>query len=70
LGADPAATNSETTISHLEDGSLKDLVQDYEKKVLQDAYDRYGGNVSRMAQKLQTDRANLHRKLVRYGIKT
>ncbi len=70
LGADPAGTNSETTTSLLEDASLKDLVKEYEKKVLQDAYNRYGGNVSRMAQKLQTDRANLHRKLLRYGIKT
>jgi two-component system nitrogen regulation response regulator NtrX len=70
LEGHPSTTHSATSLSLTEDRSLKDRVQDYEKKVLQDAYDRYGGNVSRMAQKLQTDRANLHRKLQRYGIKT
>ncbi len=56
---------------HLLDGrqSLREKLDTFEKQVLLQAYARSGGNVSRMARLLKTDRANLHRKLVRYGIK-
>lgn len=48
---------------------LKDILNHFEAKVLQEAYARHNGNVSHMAAALQTDRANLHKKLKKYGIK-
>ncbi|MBN1481863.1 sigma-54-dependent Fis family transcriptional regulator [candidate division KSB1 bacterium] len=48
---------------------LKDILNQFEHQILQDAFDRHEGNVSRMASALQTDRANLHKKLKKYGIK-
>ncbi|MBC8229065.1 sigma-54-dependent Fis family transcriptional regulator [bacterium] len=51
--------------------SLRELVEQYEKKLTLDALVRNDWNVSRTARELKTDRANLHRKLrqwnVRYG---
>jgi len=56
---------------HLLDGrhSLREKLDFFEKQVLLQAFARSRGNVSKMARLLKTDRANLHRKLVRYGIK-
>jgi len=51
--------------------SLRELVEQYEKKLTLDALVRNDWNISRTARELKTDRANLHRKLrqwnVRYG---
>lgn len=56
--------------SSLLDGqSLREKMTGYEKRILQEAYKACEGNVSKMARLLQTDRANLHRKLARYGIR-
>jgi len=50
-------------------GSLRDRLFHFEKYVLQLEYNKYAGNVSRMAENLDTDRPNLHRKLKKYQIK-
>ena len=52
-----------------DESPLKDLLNQFEKNVLQQAFAKYAGNVSRMALGLKTDRANLHKKLKKYGIK-
>ena len=49
--------------------SLRERVEHFEKELLQATFREAGGNVSQMARLLRTDRANLHRKLQRYGIK-
>lgn len=48
---------------------LKTRMENFEKKLLHDDFLKVHGNVSRLAELLQTDRANLHRKLIKYGIK-
>ncbi len=50
-------------------GSLRELLESYEHSLLVSAYEQSKGNVSKMARILQTDRANLHRKLARYKIR-
>jgi len=52
-----------------DENSLKNLVNRYEKSLLAQCHRECGGNVSRMARILKTDRANLHRKLKYHGIK-
>jgi two-component system nitrogen regulation response regulator NtrX len=47
---------------------FKDAVQAFEKKLLEDGYNRTCGNVSQMARELGMDRAFLHRKLKSFGI--
>lgn len=49
--------------------SLRERVESFEKQMLVATFREASGNVSRMARLLRTDRANLHRKLQRYGIK-
>jgi len=49
--------------------SLKKRLDNFERQLLCHEFQRAGGNVSRMAANLQTDRPNLHRKLKKYGIK-
>ncbi len=48
---------------------LKEQLYEFERQILQKAFKSYDGNVSHMASALQTDRANLHKKLKKYGIK-
>ncbi len=48
---------------------LRKMVERFERGVLVQGYREVGGNVSKLARKLKTDRANLHRKLKSYGIK-
>ncbi len=48
---------------------LKEQLYEYEREILQKAFQTCEGNVSRIASVLQTDRANLHKKLKKYGIK-
>jgi len=50
-------------------GSLKERLENFEQFILMQEYKNAGGNVSRMATNLQTDRPNLHRKLKKYHIK-
>jgi two-component system nitrogen regulation response regulator NtrX len=48
---------------------LRDRVENFERQLLQRIFAEVRGNVSEMARRLRTDRANLHRKLQRYNIK-
>jgi two-component system nitrogen regulation response regulator NtrX len=49
--------------------SLRDRVEHFERQLLSRVFQNVRGNVSEMARRLRTDRANLHRKLQRYNIK-
>jgi len=49
--------------------SLRDRVENFERQLLSRVFQAVRGNVSEMARRLRTDRANLHRKLQRYNIK-
>ncbi len=49
--------------------SYRDQVQQFESYYLTCIFKELDGNISRMAEKLQIDRANLHRKLKSLGIK-
>ncbi len=49
--------------------SFKEILDEYQRKVLINEFEASGENVSKMAEKLEIDRANLHRKLKKYGIK-
>jgi len=51
------------------DMSLKDRLETYEAKLLTRELQKNNGVVSRVAEQLNTDRANLYRKLKRYGLK-
>ena len=48
--------------------SMKDMLEDYEKKIILAELDANEGNVSQTARKLNIDRANFYRKLRNYGI--
>jgi two-component system, NtrC family, nitrogen regulation response regulator NtrX len=49
--------------------SLKEQMNRFEKNVLRQGLTECGGNISRLAERLQTDRANLYKKLKQYGLK-
>ncbi|MDZ7303803.1 MAG: hypothetical protein ONB44_16840, partial [candidate division KSB1 bacterium] len=49
--------------------ALRDRIENFERQLLQRVFQEVKGNVSEMARRLRTDRANLHRKLQRYNIK-
>lgn len=51
-----------------EEKSLKDIIDEYEKKILLAELDANDGNVSQTAKRLRIDRANLYRKLRAYGM--
>jgi len=55
-------------IVELEPKSMKDMLDEYEKKIILAELDANDGNVSQTARKLNIDRANLYRKLRTYGI--
>jgi two-component system nitrogen regulation response regulator NtrX len=63
------APSGKGQFSLLDGKSLREKIDDYERHILSEAYQHSKGNVSRMARLLKTDRANLHRKLARYGIR-
>jgi two-component system nitrogen regulation response regulator NtrX len=48
--------------------SMSDLVENFEKSLIVSELKRTGWNVSQAAARLRIDRANLHRKMRRYGI--
>lgn len=49
--------------------NLREIVEDYEARLLARELESANGIVSRVAERLNTDRANLYRKLKRYGLK-
>ncbi len=52
-----------------ESQSLKERLNHYEKSLLLQGLNECDGNITRLAQRLQTDRANLYKKLRGYGLK-
>ncbi len=61
--------DKETAIPEISGRPLKEIVEDFEKALLKREYDRCGGKISKVAKTLKVDRANLHHKLKRMGIK-
>jgi transcriptional regulator with PAS, ATPase and Fis domain len=51
------------------EGTLKDQVDVYERRLLEQYLDRHGGNVSAMARGLGISRWGLHKKLERHGLR-
>lgn len=49
--------------------SMREQLENFEQRLLRHYFDLAQGNVSEVARRLRTDRANLHRKLQSYGIK-
>ena len=49
--------------------SLRKMVEAYEARLLARELEATDGVVTRVAERLQTDRANLYRKLKRYGLR-
>ncbi len=56
------------TLADLQGRSLSNLLDDYERALVREALGRAGGNVAEAARALQTDRANLYRRMKRLGL--
>lgn len=69
LGLSTPQTSSPGSSQNIVELPLKDQLYEFERHILQRAFESYDGNVSHIASALQTDRANLHKKLKKYGIK-
>ncbi len=72
LSSLPNASTAITTLEKFattENLTLKSRIENFEKQLLLQEFEKADGNVSRMAVKLKTDRPNLHRKLKKYHIK-
>lgn len=67
----PSTGRAEESSDDFDDSemSLKDRLEAYEAKLLTLELQKNNGVVSRVAEQLNTDRANLYRKLKRYGLK-
>jgi two-component system nitrogen regulation response regulator NtrX len=66
-----AASGGESGAPALLDGhgrSLSNLLDDYERNLVREALGRAQGNVAEAARALQTDRANLYRRMKRLGL--
>ena len=50
-------------------GRLQDSMQEYEKRLIMDALEKYGGNIKRTAEELGLVRASLYRKMNRLGLR-
>ena len=50
-------------------GRLKDRMQEYEKRLIMDALEKYEGNIKRTAEELGLVRASLYRKMNRLGLR-
>ena len=50
------------------DASLSDSLDDYERRLINEAIDSSRGNIAEAARKLRTDRPNLYRRMRRLGI--
>ncbi|RKY86648.1 sigma-54-dependent Fis family transcriptional regulator [candidate division KSB1 bacterium] len=53
----------------VENKSLRDLTEEFQKKIIEKEFIKHKGNVSAVASSLKIDRANLHRKLKKFKIK-
>jgi transcriptional regulator with GAF, ATPase, and Fis domain len=70
-----SVTRAETTsempangMSDLHGRSLSNVLDDYERSLVREALNRASGNVAEAARALQTDRANLYRRMKRLGL--
>jgi two-component system nitrogen regulation response regulator NtrX len=52
------------------DRSLRDLLDDYERSLIAGALEAASGNVAAAGRRLQTDRANLYRRMKRLGVRS
>ena len=50
-------------------GRLKDRMQEYERRLIRDALDKYEGNITQAAEELGLVRASLYRKMNRLGLR-
>jgi two-component system nitrogen regulation response regulator NtrX len=51
-----------------DDSSLSEMLESYERQIIQGALDSAGGNIAEAARRLSTDRPNLYRRMKRLGI--
>jgi two-component system nitrogen regulation response regulator NtrX len=49
-------------------GSLSEMIESYERRLIQQALEAAGGNMAEAARRLSTDRPNLYRRMKRLGI--
>ncbi len=61
----PARTDAHTQVG----GRLQDRMQEYEKRLIMDALEKYEGNIKRTAEELGLVRASLYRKMNRLGLR-
>lgn len=66
---DMAAHLYEDHLPHIQSGTLKDRLWEFEKKILQETLRKHGGNVTRAAVELGIQRQNLHYRIRRFGLK-
>jgi two-component system nitrogen regulation response regulator NtrX len=66
--AEATAEPSMPGVTDLQGRSLSNLLDDYERALVKDALARATGNVAEAARALQTDRANLYRRMKRLGL--
>jgi two-component system nitrogen regulation response regulator NtrX len=71
LGIADHSSNKPSFVDALPEANvpLKEQLTGFERRILTKAHVEFQGNVSKMSQVLKTDRANLHKKLKKYGIK-
>ncbi len=70
VAGDPKQPAATSTTPVFDDAlSMREQLENFEHRLLRHYFDLGKGNVSEMARRLRTDRANLHRKLQRYSIK-
>ena len=68
----PPALSGEPTIPQYEEGDprpLRDRLSDYERALIEGALGAATGNVAEAGRRLQTDRANLYRRMQRLGLR-
>ena len=67
--AEPMTTDGPGNgLSDLHGRSLSNVLDDYERTLVREALNRASGNVAEAARALQTDRANLYRRMKRLGL--
>jgi two-component system nitrogen regulation response regulator NtrX len=64
----PLQTPSDEHAGADADAGLSDILDDYERRVITGALAAASGNVAEAARRLQTDRANLYRRMKRLGV--